>query len=99
MGVCVWMADYRGAASEAKRAMVLMRKREKEKEEMEMKRQKITDVSSTEHFKNDVVNLYCFLRAESTSRSRNELKINNICTSRKFWVVCGKLFVTLAVIA
>ena len=38
------MADYRGAASEAKRAMVLIRKREKEKEEMEMKKQKITDV-------------------------------------------------------
>ena len=39
------MADYRGAASEAKRAMVLIRKREKEKEEMEMKKQRITDVS------------------------------------------------------
>ena len=43
------MADYRGAASEAKRAMVLFRKREKEKEEIEMKKQKTTDVSFSSH--------------------------------------------------
>lgn len=37
------MAQYKGAAKEASRAMNLMKKRQKEQEELEMKKKKIED--------------------------------------------------------
>lgn len=39
------MAQYKGAASEAGRAMQLMKKREKEREQLEQLKQKIAEVS------------------------------------------------------
>lgn len=39
------MAQYKGAASEAGRAMQLMKKREKEREHLEQLKQKIAEVS------------------------------------------------------
>lgn len=38
------MAQYKGAASEAGRAMQLMKKREKEREQLEQLKQKIAEV-------------------------------------------------------
>lgn len=40
------MAQYKGAASEAGRAMQLMKKREKEREQLEQLKQKIAEVGS-----------------------------------------------------
>uniref|UniRef100_A0A3Q2QQV3 Family with sequence similarity 50 member A n=1 Tax=Fundulus heteroclitus TaxID=8078 RepID=A0A3Q2QQV3_FUNHE len=44
------MAQYKGAASEAGRAMQLMKKREKEREQLEQLKQKIAEVRGTFHF-------------------------------------------------
>lgn len=43
------MAQYKGAASEAGRAMQLMKKREKEREQLEQLKQKIAEVSLKQH--------------------------------------------------
>lgn len=53
------MAQYKGAASEAGRAMQLMKKREKEREQLEQLKQKIAEVS---HFPPHV---FTFINAES----------------------------------
>lgn len=44
IAVVVNMAQYKGAASEAGRAMQLMKKREKEREQLEQMKQKIAEV-------------------------------------------------------
>lgn len=41
------MAQYKGAASEAGRAMQLMKKREREREQLEQLKQKIAEASGT----------------------------------------------------
>lgn len=43
------MAQYKGAASEAGRAMQLMKKREKEREQLEQLKQKIAEVTLKQH--------------------------------------------------
>lgn len=43
------MAQYKGAASEAGRAMQLMKKREKEREQLEQLKQKIAEVTLKPH--------------------------------------------------
>lgn len=43
------MAQYKGAASEAGRAMQLMKKREKEREQLEQLKQKIAEVGLKQH--------------------------------------------------
>lgn len=43
----VTMAQYKGAASEAGRAMQLMKKREREREQLEQLKQKIAEASET----------------------------------------------------
>lgn len=45
----VAMAQYKGAASEAGRAMQLMKKREKEREQLEQLKQKIAEVHNFSH--------------------------------------------------
>lgn len=42
------MAQYKGAASEAGRAMQLMKKREREREQLEQLKQKIAEASEPE---------------------------------------------------
>lgn len=44
------MAQYKGAASEAGRAMQLMKKREKEREQLEQLKQRIAEVSMSTLF-------------------------------------------------
>ena len=49
------MAQYKGAASEAGRAMQLMKKREKEREQLEQLKQKIAEVN----FLPQIITCYC----------------------------------------
>lgn len=68
------MAQYKGAASEAGRAMQLMKKREKEREQLEQLKQKIAEVWNPldyNKFNNSSVSMRATLAVYKWSKRQN----------------------------
>lgn len=63
------MAQYKGAASEAGRAMQLMKKREKEREQLEQLKQKIAEVRLHQTLNIIVCSFSCALSTTHFKRS------------------------------
>lgn len=80
------MAEYKGAASEAGRAMHLMKRREKERKDLEMRKQKIEDENAIANIGNKFAVHYDAVEAQLKSSTVGLVTLNEMKAKQEFMV-------------